>query len=84
MGAITGTEFSSPSSYTHYETNKTPEFTAKFGYGKVPALDANGFYLTEGIAIARYGQFKTSYMPSRLHLLRLCYKFSSRYWVART
>ncbi|KAH7107893.1 elongation factor 1-gamma [Auriculariales sp. MPI-PUGE-AT-0066] len=55
VGAITGTEFTSPSSYTHYETNKTPEFLAKFPYGKVPALElASGGTITEGIAIARY------------------------------
>ncbi|KAJ2999207.1 hypothetical protein NUW58_g62 [Xylaria curta] len=36
-------------------THKTPEFLAKFPLGKIPAFEgADGFYLTESIAIATY------------------------------
>ncbi|KAH7097071.1 glutathione S-transferase C-terminal-like protein [Auriculariales sp. MPI-PUGE-AT-0066] len=59
VGVLTGTEFTSPSHYEHFETNKTPEFLAKFPYGKVPALElASGGTITEGIAIARYVALK--------------------------
>lgn len=55
VAAITGQTLDSPATYTHYETNKTPEFLAKFPYGKVPAFEgADGFKVFEGIAIARY------------------------------
>jgi len=41
--------------YTHGETNKTPEFLAKFASGKIPAFETpDGFYLFEGKAIQRY------------------------------
>ncbi|KAG9117711.1 hypothetical protein FRC07_007322, partial [Ceratobasidium sp. 392] len=41
--------------YVHFETNKTPEFKAKFASGKIPAFETtDGFYLFEGSAIARY------------------------------
>ena len=37
------------------ETNKSPEFLAKFPQGKIPAFeDAEGFTVTEGLAIANY------------------------------
>lgn len=37
------------------QTNRTPEFLAKFPMGKVPALEcADGFCLAEGAAIAMY------------------------------
>ncbi|KAI2621587.1 glutathione S-transferase [Xylaria nigripes] len=39
--------------FTMRETNRTPEFLAKFPLGKVPAFEgADGFCLTEGVAIA--------------------------------
>ncbi|KAH7325514.1 elongation factor 1-gamma [Rhizoctonia solani] len=44
-----------PSDYVHFETNKTPEFKAKFASGKIPAFESkDGFTLFEGSAIARY------------------------------
>ncbi|KAK7017971.1 hypothetical protein VNI00_018481 [Paramarasmius palmivorus] len=45
-----------PSSYIHYQTNKTPEFTSKFPHGKIPAFESKdgSFKLFEGYAIARY------------------------------
>ncbi|KAI5998956.1 glutathione S-transferase C-terminal-like protein [Pisolithus orientalis] len=37
-------------------TNQSPEFTLKFPLAKIPAFESlNGFNLTEGAAIARYG-----------------------------
>jgi hypothetical protein len=57
VAAWAGLKVDLPSDYAHYQTNKQPEFLAKFPHGKVPALDsADGFKLTEGGAIARYGQ----------------------------
>ncbi|CAE6446673.1 unnamed protein product, partial [Rhizoctonia solani] len=44
-----------PSDYVHFETNKTPEYKAKFASGKIPAFESkDGFTLFEGSAIARY------------------------------
>ncbi|KAI0920739.1 hypothetical protein AcW1_002400 [Taiwanofungus camphoratus] len=44
-----------PENYTHFETNKTPDFLAKFPHGKIPALETkDGFKLFESTAIARY------------------------------
>ncbi|KAK7045336.1 hypothetical protein VNI00_007585 [Paramarasmius palmivorus] len=45
-----------PSSYIHYQTNKTPEFTSKFPHAKIPAFESKdgSFKLFEGYAIARY------------------------------
>ncbi|KAI1110857.1 glutathione S-transferase [Nemania sp. NC0429] len=41
--------------FTMSETNRTPEFLAKFPLGKIPAFEgADGFLLTESIAIATY------------------------------
>lgn len=41
--------------FTMRETNKSPEFVTKFPLGKVPAFEgADGFCLTESIAIANY------------------------------
>ncbi|KAI1198114.1 glutathione S-transferase [Nemania serpens] len=41
--------------FTISETNRTPEFLAKFPLGKIPAFEgADGFLLTESIAIATY------------------------------
>lgn len=38
------------------ETNRTPEYLAKFPHGKVPAFEGpDGFLLTESTAIAKYG-----------------------------
>ncbi|EJD43529.1 elongation factor 1-gamma [Auricularia subglabra TFB-10046 SS5] len=55
VAAITGQELDRPKEYTHFQTNRQPEFLAKFPHGKVPAFDgADGFRLSEGVAIARY------------------------------
>ncbi|KAG8795228.1 hypothetical protein FRC12_016869 [Ceratobasidium sp. 428] len=52
---IAGLKLDSPTGYVHYETNKTPEYKAKFASGKIPALETkDGFCLFEGSAIARY------------------------------
>jgi elongation factor 1-gamma len=41
--------------FTMNETNKTPEFQAKFPLGKVPTFEgADSFCLTESAAIATY------------------------------
>ncbi|KAH8159555.1 hypothetical protein CIB48_g8690 [Xylaria polymorpha] len=41
--------------FTMRQTNTTPEFLSKFALGKVPAFEgADGFCLTESIAIASY------------------------------
>ncbi|KAF8604370.1 elongation factor 1-gamma [Ceratobasidium sp. AG-I] len=53
--AVAGLKLDEPVGYVHYETNKTPEYKAKFASGKIPALEtADGFHLFEGSAIARY------------------------------
>ncbi|KAG8715617.1 hypothetical protein FRC08_010329 [Ceratobasidium sp. 394] len=53
--AVAGLKLDEPTGYVHYETNRTPEFKAKFASGKIPALETkDGFCLFEGSAIARY------------------------------
>ncbi|KDQ08950.1 hypothetical protein BOTBODRAFT_59000 [Botryobasidium botryosum FD-172 SS1] len=53
--AYGGLDLNFAQGFVAYQTNKTPEFLAKFPQGKVPAFEGpNGFYLTETIAIARY------------------------------
>ncbi|KAG8719993.1 hypothetical protein FRC08_001429 [Ceratobasidium sp. 394] len=55
VAAFAGFKIGSAEDYVHYETNKTPEFRAKFRSGKIPAFESNdGFCLFEGSAIARY------------------------------
>ncbi|KAK3997835.1 glutathione S-transferase [Cladorrhinum sp. PSN332] len=56
LAALNGLEIEIPPFQMGVD-NKTPEFLAKFPYGKVPAFesaDGSGFTLTEGQAIARY------------------------------
>ncbi|KAI8629052.1 glutathione S-transferase [Xylariaceae sp. FL1651] len=54
VAAMNGLEIELPP-FTMRETNKTPEFLAKFPLGKVPAFEgADGFCLTESPAIAAY------------------------------
>ncbi|KAK4167022.1 glutathione S-transferase [Cladorrhinum sp. PSN259] len=55
IAAINGLEIEVPE-FTIGVQNKTPEFLAKFPYGKVPAFESadGSFTLTEGQAIARY------------------------------
>ncbi|TFK48182.1 elongation factor 1-gamma [Heliocybe sulcata] len=44
-----------PADYVHFESNKQPEFLARFPHGKIPALETkDGFKLFETVAIARY------------------------------
>ncbi|KAF9511996.1 hypothetical protein BS47DRAFT_1372929 [Hydnum rufescens UP504] len=53
--AVAGIKIDLADGYTHKETNKTPEFLAKFPVGKVPAFHGkDGFRLVESSAIARY------------------------------
>ncbi|TGJ84164.1 hypothetical protein E0Z10_g4614 [Xylaria hypoxylon] len=52
---LNGLEIEVPTSFATGQTNKAPEFLAKFPLGKVPAFEsADGFYLTESVAIATY------------------------------
>ncbi|KAE9388244.1 elongation factor 1-gamma [Gymnopus androsaceus JB14] len=55
VAAFGGVSLDIPSDYTHMETNKTPEFLAKFPHGKIPAFEGkDGFKLSEGVVIAKY------------------------------
>ncbi|KAG6377697.1 hypothetical protein JVT61DRAFT_14467 [Boletus reticuloceps] len=55
VAALGGLELEIVADYKHREDNLKPEFLGKFSLGKIPALEGpNGFYLTEGAAIARY------------------------------
>ncbi|KAF9262094.1 elongation factor 1-gamma [Marasmius fiardii PR-910] len=55
VAALAGLTLDEAPGYVHYETNKTPEFLAKFPHGKIPALETkDGFKLFEGAVIARY------------------------------
>lgn len=54
-GAFNGLEVPYAEGFTMSETNRTPEFLAKFPLGKVPAFEsATGFCVAESSAIARY------------------------------
>lgn len=53
--AFNGLEVPYAENFTMSETNRTPEFFAKFPMGKVPAFEsATGFCVAESSAIARY------------------------------
>jgi elongation factor 1-gamma len=55
VAAINGLEVTHAEDFKMGETNRTPEFLAKFPLGKVPALEcADGFCLAESAAIAAY------------------------------
>ncbi|KAI1073885.1 glutathione S-transferase [Whalleya microplaca] len=55
VAALNGLEVPLAENFKMNETNKTPEFLAKFPMGKVPALEcADGFCISEGAAIASY------------------------------
>lgn len=55
VAGINGLEVPLDESFKMGETNRTPEFLAKFPMGKVPALEcADGFCLAESGAIAGY------------------------------
>ncbi|KAF7420958.1 hypothetical protein PC9H_011481 [Pleurotus ostreatus] len=49
VATFAGINFELPASYTHFETNKQPEFLAKFPHGKIPAWEgADGFFWSLG------------------------------------
>lgn len=54
--AISGLELAPTPDYVHMQSNKTPEFLAKFPAGKIPALEHpdTGFRLSEANAIMFY------------------------------
>ncbi|CAE6462652.1 hypothetical protein ACGC1H_004005 [Rhizoctonia solani] len=53
--ALAGLKLDEAQGYVHNETNKSPEFKAKFPPGKIPAFESkDGLTLFEGSAIARY------------------------------
>jgi elongation factor 1-gamma len=55
VAAFGGVSIDVPTDYKHWETNKSPEFLAKFPHGKIPAFEGkNGFKLVEGVVIAKY------------------------------
>jgi len=55
IAALNGLELHIDPNFQMGVTNKTEEFTKKFPLGKVPALEtADGFYLAEGAAIAKF------------------------------
>ncbi|KAJ7750899.1 elongation factor 1-gamma [Mycena metata] len=55
VAAFGGVAIDLPQGYVHYQDNKKPEFTNKFGHGKIPAWEGkDGFLLFEGSTIARY------------------------------
>ena len=70
--AVGGLTLDEPTGYVHYTTNRTPEFTAKFASGKVPAFeDKDGFCLFEGTAIARYGECVIPFLSYFHHKMRI-------------
>ncbi|CAK5271269.1 unnamed protein product [Mycena citricolor] len=55
IAAFGGVTIDIPTDYVHFDTNKKPEFLAKFPFGKIPAWEGkDGFCLAESVAIARY------------------------------
>ncbi|KAI1099381.1 glutathione S-transferase [Jackrogersella minutella] len=55
IGAINGLEVPLDETFKMGVDNKSPEFLAKFPFGKVPAFEgADGFCVTESAAIAEY------------------------------
>ncbi|KAJ3717224.1 elongation factor 1-gamma [Lentinula guzmanii] len=55
VAAFGGVSLDVDADYKHMETNKTPEFLAKFPHGKIPAFEGKeGFKLFEGVVIAKY------------------------------
>ncbi|KAJ3714631.1 elongation factor 1-gamma [Lentinula guzmanii] len=55
MAAFGGVSVDVDANYKHMETNKTPEFLAKFPHGKIPAFEGKGgFRLFEAVVIAKY------------------------------
>ncbi|KAJ3762528.1 elongation factor 1-gamma [Lentinula raphanica] len=55
VAAFGGVSINVDAEYKHMESNKTPEFLAKFPHGKIPAFESKeGFKLFEGVVIAKY------------------------------
>ncbi|KZT66791.1 elongation factor 1-gamma [Daedalea quercina L-15889] len=55
IAALAGLPLDVPSGFVFGETNKSPEYLAKFPHGKIPTLETkDGFKLFETQAIARY------------------------------
>ncbi|KAJ7161120.1 glutathione S-transferase C-terminal-like protein [Mycena filopes] len=55
VAAFGGVTVDVPEKYVHHQDNEKPEFTNKFGHGKIPAWEGeDGFLLFEGATIARY------------------------------
>ncbi|KAJ3801219.1 elongation factor 1-gamma [Lentinula aff. detonsa] len=55
IAAFGGVSVDVDANYKHMETNKTPEFLAKFPHGKIPAFEGKGgFRLFEAVVIAKY------------------------------
>ncbi|KZS88264.1 glutathione S-transferase C-terminal-like protein [Sistotremastrum niveocremeum HHB9708] len=55
LAALSGLELDIGEGYTHFETNRTPGFEAKFPSGKIPSFEGkDGLKLFESIAISRY------------------------------
>jgi glutathione S-transferase len=43
--------------FTHFEDNKKADYVSKFPGGKIPGFEgADGFLLTETLAISKYGE----------------------------
>lgn len=58
VAAYAGLKVNLPTDYVHFESNKRPEFLAKFPHGKIPSFEgSDGFKLFEGAVIARYGEW---------------------------
>ena len=59
-----GLSLDAPSSFVFGESNKSPEYLAKFPHGKIPAFEgSDGFTLFETQAIARYSKSPNDFMP---------------------
>ena len=58
--AFVGLEIAWPEHYVHDDTNRQPEYLAKFPHGKIPAFEgADGFRIFETSAIARYSKCRS-------------------------
>ena len=64
VAAWLGLPLDAPSSFVFGESNKSPEYLAKFPHGKIPAFEgSDGFTLFETQAIARYSKSPNDFMP---------------------
>jgi elongation factor 1-gamma len=61
VAAYANVELSTAENFTHHTDNKKPDFKSKFPAGKIPAYEgADGFLLTEGMAIIKYVASKST------------------------